>query len=163
LYGFTELYPYGYGLHSFVFTALFVYIFPFQCYNGDPSHHSLELHYLQANLNHQQPDYFFLGAKFLLWWGDFQMGSVHHLTIIGWEENGWEKNETETSKITVNFFGFTVVGPSSLVERCKFQTDRICIYMSDGSYLRIWKVVIGRTPVCQKHHMSSIKNLHEGI
>ena len=24
-------------------------------------------------------------------------------------------------------------------------------YMSDGSYLRIWKVVFGRTPVCQKH------------
>jgi hypothetical protein len=89
----------------------------------------LELHYLQANLNHQQPDYFFLGAKFLLWWGDFQMGSVHHLTIIGWEENGWEKNETETSKITVNFFGFTVVGFSSLVERFKFQTNRICIYI----------------------------------
>jgi hypothetical protein len=25
--------------------------------------------------------------------------------------------------------------------------------MSDGSYLRIWKVVFGRTPVCQKHHI----------
>jgi hypothetical protein len=26
-------------------------------------------------------------------------------------------------------------------------------YMSDGSYLRIWKVVFGRTPVCQKHYI----------
>ena len=26
-------------------------------------------------------------------------------------------------------------------------------YMSDGSYLRIWKVVFGRTPVSQKHHI----------
>ena len=25
--------------------------------------------------------------------------------------------------------------------------------MSDGSYLCIWKVVSGRTPVCQKHHI----------
>ena len=45
-----------------VYRIVFVF-FPFQCYNGDPSHHSLELHYLQANLNHQQPDYFFLGGK----------------------------------------------------------------------------------------------------
>ena len=29
----------------------------------------------------------------------------------------------------------------------------IYIYMSDGFYLRIWKVVFGRTPVCQKHHI----------
>ena len=29
----------------------------------------------------------------------------------------------------------------------------VCLYMSDGSYLRIWKVVFGRTPVCQKHHI----------
>ena len=63
-----------------VYRISFVF-FPFQCFNGDPSHHSLELHYLQANLNHQQPDYFFLGAKFLFWWVDFQTGSVHHLTI----------------------------------------------------------------------------------
>ena len=35
--------------------------------------------------------------------------------------------------------------------------DRIgriqCSTLSDGSYLRIWKVVFGRTPVCQKHHI----------
>ena len=63
-----------------VYRIIFVF-FPFQSCNGDPSHHTLELHYLQANLNHQQPDYFFLGEKFLFWWGDFQTGSVHHLTI----------------------------------------------------------------------------------
>ena len=39
---------------------------------------------------------FFLGAKFLFWWVDFQTGSVHHLTIYRmrrkWKGKKWDRN-----------------------------------------------------------------------
>ena len=53
------------------------------------------------------------------------------------------------------FFGGTVWLCTSCWGRVLDAVDRYRYryILSDSSYLRIWKVVFGRTPVCQKHHI----------
>ena len=93
------------------------------------------------------------------------IGDIPVSLYVVWHDKWLQRYAQTTRGFECWYLGLGSVWHALCNAKCSFlpfQSFRNCTpdiykydkkYMSDGSYLRIWKVVFGRTPLCQKHHI----------